>query len=310
LVLRVEHSTSAAAVHLLSVAVQDVALNPVEADVRITFTLREPVPDLAIWGRLVGPRCRYAETVEVAYPFRTLPPSPEQPATLAGRVIIPEPSFWEPTCPFLYEGPVELRAGAGRVHALQMSQGLRWLRLTARGLLWNGRPVALRGVARRQLDEGEALRLRAAGCNTVLASAASPEGAAALLDAADRLGFLVLLRLPAAPATEPWADEFADHPSFLGWVLSEAALGQPSGAAAASALMKRGGGQLVGVELSRAVPEELLAGITFVCCREELLPGLTAVRRPRVILSGREVPPAAPPETTSARSTILGWVRV
>src|SRR5689334_4063070 len=105
--MRLEHSTFATCTNLLSVSLRDAVLSPVEADVRITFTFRRPVDGLEVRGRLMGPRCRYASTVEVAYPFRPLP-APQDQVALPARVLIPEPSLWEPTCPFLYEGPVEL----------------------------------------------------------------------------------------------------------------------------------------------------------------------------------------------------------
>lgn len=55
-------------------------------------------------GRLMGPRCPQATTVEVAYPLKSV----ESNTGCAAKVIIPEPSFWEPDFPCIYAGPVEL----------------------------------------------------------------------------------------------------------------------------------------------------------------------------------------------------------
>src|SRR5262249_16773364 len=61
-------------------------------------------------GRLVGPRCPFATTVEVAYPTREQSREYETTGTpkIMLRVIIPEPNLWEPETPFLYQGPLEL----------------------------------------------------------------------------------------------------------------------------------------------------------------------------------------------------------
>ena len=61
-------------------------------------------------GRLTGPRCPYTTTVEVAYPFREHSRDYGEGGSprLTLRAIIPEPSWWDPQTPFLYEGPVEL----------------------------------------------------------------------------------------------------------------------------------------------------------------------------------------------------------
>jgi hypothetical protein len=45
---------------------------------------------------------------------------------LAARVVIPEPSIWEPECPFVYDGVVELWQGDERCDVRQV-QGYRLL---------------------------------------------------------------------------------------------------------------------------------------------------------------------------------------
>jgi len=51
----------------------DRSLVPAEAEVWITVTPERPAPEAEVRGRLMGPRCLFAETVEVAYPLRPLP---------------------------------------------------------------------------------------------------------------------------------------------------------------------------------------------------------------------------------------------
>src|SRR5919204_1388628 len=93
------------------VEVRNRSLSPAGAEVWVSVIPERRTPATEVIGRLVGPRCRYATTVEVAYPFRPFPRPVEGLPGLTRRVVIPEPSFWEPASPFLYQGPVELWEG-------------------------------------------------------------------------------------------------------------------------------------------------------------------------------------------------------
>src|SRR5205823_26348 len=59
--------------NLSALAVSTPILNPAEAEVHFAFDLREEVQRPELRGRLTGPRCPYATTVEIAYPVRPLP---------------------------------------------------------------------------------------------------------------------------------------------------------------------------------------------------------------------------------------------
>ena len=200
------------------VQVRDVRLDPYESEVRVTVVPEHVAPTTEVRGRLVGPRSAYARTLEVAYPLRALPPSPPP----ACRVVIPEPTFWDPETPFLYEVRVELWEESQLVDRAEAVHGLRTRGLTPGGLRWNGRPITLRGVARAALTPEDAAALREAGCNTLVA----PAHAAALWDAADRLGFLVLGHVAGSGEPPP---ALRSHACVLGWLL-------PPGAPAETAL--------------------------------------------------------------------------
>jgi hypothetical protein len=112
--------------NLESVEIRDHRLDLAEAEVRLVFTLRQPVGPIELKGRLVGPRNAYASTIEVAYPLRPLAgPQQQDPRIVVGRIVIPEPCFWEPGAPNLYEGPVELWGGDKLLVRLEVSHGLR-----------------------------------------------------------------------------------------------------------------------------------------------------------------------------------------
>jgi hypothetical protein len=83
-------------------------LSPAEAEVWVLVEPDTVTPTTEIRGRLTGPRRPGATTVEVAYPLRPFARPPEGVPPLTQRVVIPDPSLWEPKRPFLYHVIVEL----------------------------------------------------------------------------------------------------------------------------------------------------------------------------------------------------------
>jgi hypothetical protein len=217
--------------HILGVTVRDRSLTPAAAELRVVVQTAFCTPRTEIRGRLMGPHCPFASTVEVAYALRPLPEADE----LSARVVIPEPSFWDPQSPFLYGGPVELWEDGGRCEVVQVRHGLRVLRFGPRGLTVNGRPLALRAKElTTACPDDEALRLRRSGYNLLIAPVA--EETAALWDTGDRLGFLVAGRVNADDAETPARlAELRRHPSCLGWLAGDAA-SAPEGSLPAGAL--------------------------------------------------------------------------
>lgn len=114
------------------------------------------------------------------------------------RLTLPRPMLWSPDSPALYTAV--LTAGADRETAVF---GIRTVQLSPeRGLVFNGRPLKLRGgcihhdngplgaCAHAQAEERKIARLKAAGYNAVRCAHNPPSRA--LLDACDRLGMLVI----------------------------------------------------------------------------------------------------------------------
>lgn len=102
----------------LSLDVWPHALDPMLAQVRIRARWRGSAP-AQIQGRLLGPKCPFSTTIELAYPLQILEATaqpvcdPTDPDVLIEQqwllqALIPEPSLWEPQTPFVYEGPVEV----------------------------------------------------------------------------------------------------------------------------------------------------------------------------------------------------------
>src|SRR5437868_13397226 len=94
---------------IVKLLLEDHSLDPMAAEVWLTVYPERLTPKTELRGRLMGPSCPYASTVEIAYPLSPLKLSEQQVAgALRCRVAIPEPSLWDLQSPFLYSGPVEL----------------------------------------------------------------------------------------------------------------------------------------------------------------------------------------------------------
>jgi hypothetical protein len=266
------------------VEARDQSLSPAQAEVHVLVTPEARTPATEVRGRLTGPSCPYSSTVEVAYALRPLPAEGE---ALACRAVIPEPSLWELESPFLYRGPVELWQDGARCDRVTLSHGLRSLNLGPRGLRVNGKPLTLRGLEADRLSDEEALALRRAGRNLLVA----PAAAATLWDTADRLGFLVLGRVSdAGEETLCRLAELQRHPSCLGWLVTSGELGSRLPA-----------GWRVGVEWDGRAA--LPPGLSFVVGREAPEVGL-----PLLVAGGEHV--YAHRSEQADAPPLLGWLGV
>lgn len=156
-------------------------------------------------GRLTGPRCRYAATVEVAYPLRFGEPTTDGSGLRADfRVVVPEPNPWHPDAPFFYD----LRVGD-----ITLPIGLRTRSVTPAGILWNGRPLETR-VSRSE-PSATVAELRMLGFR---AMAVSPAVVHTWNDA-DTFGMAVVGVLPADVAEWPAiVAELGARACLFGWL--------------------------------------------------------------------------------------------
>jgi hypothetical protein len=229
--------------------------DPGEAELWITVSPRQVAPGTEIRGRLVGPRCTYTTTVEVAYPLRP----PTRPSSsgdeLTGRIVIPEASLWEPQCPFLYEGTLELWEEGKRCDQVVFHHGLRLLQASPHGLRLNGRSFLLRARSVESMTKETALHLRAQGLNAILVPAS--KALAAVGDLCDRLGFFVIGEVNS-PDEVDLLDSLVKRPSFLGAIVPEVIARNESFQP----------GYLLGVHVQRPFPQRWPEGISFLVCQE------------------------------------------
>jgi beta-galactosidase/beta-glucuronidase len=177
-----------------SISVAPIRLTPTEAELAIEVHCSELHPTTELHGRLMGPTCLYSTTVEVAYPIRMHSRGRGQPV-LHGRVIIPEPAWWDVESPFLYHGPIELWEHESRVESSSLRCGLRHAVWTSEQLNWNGRPVVLKSQALTEVDETTLRSLRGRGFNAVIVAGGI---AKTVWPIADRIGLFVITDPPIA----------------------------------------------------------------------------------------------------------------
>jgi hypothetical protein len=204
---------------ILNVLVEDRSLNPLSAELWVTVRPEKLTVTSELRGRLMGPSCHYANTVEIAYPLLPLQrPEIQEPGTLRSRVIISEASLWDPQSPFLYSGPIELWEDGQCWDRVQILHGLRRLTLGSQGLRINGKLTPIVGQSVPSLNESAALALRGQGCNLLLI--VLREETAFVWEMADRLGFLVLGRVSSVDVRSlDLLLQLSQHPCCMGWVL-------------------------------------------------------------------------------------------
>jgi hypothetical protein len=216
--------------------------------------------------------------------------------------VIPEPCLWDPETPFLYEGPVQVRADRRVLAETHVRHGLRRLKLGPKGIRLNGRRLALRGVLRGECSGEEARRLHDAGYNAILAQEVTDD---ALWDTADRYGLLVICCI-THPEQLARAAALGQHPCCLGWLVPESENHEELLIAALS-LADSGKGHYVGIELDFTPEVPLPQGISFVVCRAEFVEAVAPLGLPRLALVGEE-PTAGEHERGAEPGATLGWI--
>ncbi|KQM61410.1 MULTISPECIES: beta-galactosidase GalA [unclassified Sphingomonas] len=148
-----------------------------------------------------------------------------------------DPARWSPDAPVLHRLTTRIVADGRSIDAVETPIGFRTLRFDARdGFFLNDRPLKIRGVCVHQDHAGVGVavpdslwdyrlrRLQAMGANAIRCAHNPP--AAALLDAADRLGMLVMDEHRELSGADDTLDRLGwlvrrdrNHPSVILWSL-------------------------------------------------------------------------------------------
>jgi hypothetical protein len=107
----------------------------------------EAAEGLQLGGSFVGPSCLYAQTLPARFEFTDRGPGD----SLLAEAVVPEPCFWTPDMPQLYQADVQLRRGGEVLARATRPFGIRNLGAAGRNLYYDNKRWVLRGVCREKL---------------------------------------------------------------------------------------------------------------------------------------------------------------
>ncbi|MGF1582491.1 MAG: hypothetical protein ACFCD0_24470 [Gemmataceae bacterium] len=272
-------------------------LSPTNAELLIELRTKSILKNPEVRGRLMGPSCVYSSTIEIAYPMKNWDVAVDEPV-LVTKVIIPEPSLWDPVSPFLYYGPLELWEGEECLARGKLTHGLRSIQMTPRGLRWNGKPMVLRGTVVDEVTELDLVGLREAGFNAIVLTKSARNLETTAL--ADKYGIVILVQLQSLDELD-WLHPLASYASVLGWIVPEEVLGDDTFRDKFSPLVVANN-QLIGVEVKTGhIPAD--RGIAFAFGDDNTLSMCDGSRLPGLILVD------AIPQSVSDEESVVGYIR-
>lgn len=146
----------------------------------------EAAEGLQLTGSLVGPSCLYAQTLPARFEFTDRGPGD----SLLAEAVVPEPCFWTPDMPQLYQADVQLRRGDEVLTRATHPFGIRNLGASRRDLYYDNKRWVLRGVCRDKLPPTDLAAWREADTAMVVKN---PDDE--LCQQASRVGVLIVARL-------------------------------------------------------------------------------------------------------------------
>jgi hypothetical protein len=117
-------------------------LTPARATVYARLEGLENTEGLLLTGSVRGPRCFYSKTLPATFRLQDAGPGP----SLLAKSLVPDPSYWSPETPHLYDVTVELRKGVDVIASEVRQIGLKPLGISGRLFTWEGKPWVLRGI--------------------------------------------------------------------------------------------------------------------------------------------------------------------
>jgi hypothetical protein len=278
-----------------------VTVSPAEADVWFSAVVQRVTPGAEVRGRVVGPRCLFAKTVEVAAPLRSVRHREQEEAVLIARTAFPQPGFWGLDIPLLYRVVVELWQDGQRCEVSGFDLGFRTIELGSGNVLVNKTPYLLQGMPHLPESPEEAAARRQAGYNLVLAD----KGQWHWWVRANPMGFLLLEKVALATLTPQYIGLISQQPCCLGFVLGKELLDRSPSENESFLRPWQERGVYIGLELD-GPPPSLPNGLSFLICPETVLPALLSTPLPKLVLRGSEAVKKGPP--SQAIQGVLGWI--
>jgi len=190
--------------------------NPAEARIYARLPRHEDIADCRLTGEVVGPRSSVARTLPAKIPF-TL--QPEAASTgdrwLLAEAVVPDPCFWTPASPNLYDVRVELQRGSQTVAEVSRTLGIRRLARRRRRLVFDGDTWALRAMCSERLPPDTPLAEWHAAATAMVV--ADPDER--LCEAASQIGVLLIAKVTAAADSLPCTVKRLSRSAAVGMVV-------------------------------------------------------------------------------------------
>jgi len=297
---------------LKTIQTHKLTVSPAEADLSFKVDVQRVTPGTEVRGWIVGPRCLFAETVEVVSPLRSVRyREGEQRSVrywegeqvvLIARTAFPQPGFWNPHTPLLYRVVVELWQDGQRCDLSGFDLGFCTIELGLSNVLVNKKPYFLRGMPHLPQSREEAANRKQAGYNLVFAR----EGEWHWWIRANPMGFLLLEKVALSTMSPHYIGLVSQQPCFLGFVLDTELLDRSPSENESFLRPWKQRHVFIGLELDGPPPQPIPDGLSFLVCRESVLPALSTTPLPRLVLrkleAGRDEPPL------QAIDGVLGWI--
>jgi hypothetical protein len=118
-------------------------LTPARAMVYARLEGLENTDGLSLGGFVRGPRCFYSKTLPATFRLQDAGPGP----SLLAKSLVPDPCYWSPETPNIYDVTVELRRGQDVIASEVRQMGFKPLGIAGRFFTWEGKPWVMRGVS-------------------------------------------------------------------------------------------------------------------------------------------------------------------
>jgi hypothetical protein len=157
--------------------------------------LRQPPTGegFSLSGTIRGPHCLYSTTLPATLRMRDAGPG----ATLLAKTLVPDPCYWTPDLPFLYDVRVELKRGAEVVASAERLLGVRDFGLRGQFFYDQGKRRVIRAVRQEACDERELLAWHDAATAMFVVSPAEE-----LCHEASRSGVMLIATVESKSAVE------------------------------------------------------------------------------------------------------------
>lgn len=253
--------------------------DPAQAELHLQYTGMEAF-DATTWkGSVIGPYCHGRHTIAIAHALVS-----GSDDTFAVR--IPEPCYWSPTAPFLYEVVLE---SLHEPLKYRHRWGLQSLVIKRNQFLLNQDKLTLRGVRLLQTITNEsASKLKQDHANLVVVPLS--QEAATIASLADQHGLYVLYEVSPDEDELLWHAESVlfQHVSTLGFVLPQSAMQNPQlWHNAMLHLHRQRRDVFIGINIE-SVPLSMVQGhVEFILSPVQYMPDLAAVKMPALGLVRR-----------------------